>query len=81
VRKNDAHAGQLVLGIGGCVLVGVVSLISVLLRRLENRYDRAHAERYEGRTLILFVFGISITFVGVLLELSRTFMRSPVGGE
>lgn len=56
-----------------CILTGIFCLIIVLLRALRMNYPRDKAESYYGRTLFYFIFGISISFVGVMIEMVSSF--------
>lgn len=60
--------------IGICVLLGVISLIITLARILNLQYPRENAESYYQKTFYLFVFGVSISFVGVMIDMFSNFM-------
>lgn len=60
--------------IGICILTGIISLIIVLSRVLKMKYPKDNAEKYYQKTLCLFLFGVSISFAGVLIEMFANFM-------
>ncbi|MGL4859952.1 MAG: hypothetical protein ACRC5A_09500 [Enterobacteriaceae bacterium] len=59
--------------IGCCVFIGTVCMIFVLFRILSIRHTR-DALRYYKNTLYLFIFGISIAFMGFFADMFLTFM-------
>ncbi len=61
--------------IGGCILVGVTLLIIALFNALKMNYPREKADRYYQKTLKLFIFGVSISFLGVLIDMFSNFMQ------
>lgn len=73
--RSDSHLSDfLAYVVGGCILFGTTCLIVVLGRVLRMDYPRAHAEAYYNRTLKLFIWGVSIAFVGVLIDMFGNFM-------
>jgi tellurite resistance protein TehA-like permease len=60
--------------IGICILTGIICLIVTLARILKMNYPREVAEKYYQKTISLFIFGVSISFVGVLLDMFTNFM-------
>lgn len=60
--------------IGICILTGIISLIVVLSRILKMNYPKEQAEGYYQKTLNYFLFGVSISFVGVLIDMFTNFM-------
>jgi len=57
-----------------CILLGIICLIIVLSRILNAQYPRQAAEKYYQTTLHYFIFGVSISFVGVMLDMIGNFM-------
>ncbi len=57
-----------------CILVGIGCLIIVLSRILRMDYPRDRSENYYNRTLRYFIFGVSIAFVGVLIDMFGSFL-------
>lgn len=60
--------------IGICILTGIISLIVVLSRVLKMDYPTEKAETYYQKTLWLFIFGVSISFMGVMIDMFINFM-------
>lgn len=59
---------------GLCILTGIICLILVLSRILKMNYPKEQAELYYKKTLRFFIFGVSISFVGVMIDLFVHFM-------
>lgn len=60
--------------IGVSILLGIVCLIVVLSRVLKMNYPKEKAEKYYQKTLTIFLFGLSISFFGVMIDLFASFM-------
>ena len=60
--------------IGICILTGIICLIATLARVLKMNYPKESAEKYYQNTLSLFIFGGSISFLGVLIDMFTNFM-------
>ncbi|MBL7885376.1 MAG: hypothetical protein JNJ52_01395 [Flavobacterium sp.] len=60
--------------IGVCILIGISCLIIVLARILKMNYPNQMAEKYYQKTLALFILGVSISFLGVLIDMFTNFM-------
>jgi uncharacterized membrane protein len=60
--------------IGFCILTGIVCLIRALKLVLTMNYPKEHAEKYYNKTLTLFISGVSIAFIGVLIDMFANFM-------
>ncbi|HAQ37065.1 MAG TPA: hypothetical protein DEP28_08620 [Bacteroidetes bacterium] len=60
--------------IGICILTGIICLIIVLSRVLKMKYPKEQAENYYQKTLHYFLFGVSISFVGVMVDMFANFM-------
>lgn len=74
VKNENALPAFLDYLVGFCVLVGIICLIVVLKRILQMNYPKEKAEKYYQKTLNYFIFGVSISFVGVLIDLFANFM-------
>lgn len=73
--KSDSPLSDIVAHIiGFCILTGIVCLIIVLSRVLKMNYKKEKAEEYYQRTLNYFLFGVSISFVGVMVDMFANFM-------
>lgn len=73
--KTDSDLSDLIsYVIGICILVGIICLIIVLGRVLNMKYPKEMAEKYYQKTLNLFLFGISISFIGVMIDMFANFM-------
>lgn len=75
VRSDVEHIGfewQMYL-IGGCVFIGSACMIWVLFRILSVRKNSEPLASYRS-TLRLFIFGITIAFLGVFSDMIMTFM-------
>lgn len=71
--KTDTRSSFSAYIIGICILTGVVCLIIVLSRVLRMRYPKDKAENYYSKTLNYFIFGVSISFVGVMIKMVEHF--------
>lgn len=60
--------------IGICILIGIICLIIVLSRVLNMNYPKEKADKYYQKTLNYFLFGVSISFVGVMIDMFINFM-------
>ena len=60
--------------IGVTILTGIICLIVVLYRVLRMKYARENAEAVYQKTLYLFIFGVSISFLGVMTDMFANFM-------
>lgn len=60
--------------IGFCVLTGIVCLIIVLKLVLTMNYPREMADKYYKKILNLFILGVSIAFIGVIIDMFANFM-------
>jgi hypothetical protein len=73
--KIDSVLSDVVASIiGVCILFGIISLIIVLARILKMNYPKDKAEEYYQTTLTIFLFGVSISFFGVMIDLFSSFM-------
>jgi hypothetical protein len=73
--KSDSPLSEIIAYfIGVCILVGIIFLIIVLSRVLKMKYPKEDAELYYEKTLNYFLFGISISFVGVMIDMFVNFM-------
>lgn len=57
-----------------CFIVGVVCLIVVLKLILAMDYPKENTEKYYQKILNLFIIGVSIAFLGVLIDMFSNFM-------
>ena len=60
--------------IGISLLAGIICLIIVLSRALNMKYPRENGEMYYQKTLNYFLFGVSISFFGVMIDMFANFM-------
>lgn len=73
--KQDTPLGDgLAYLIGIFLLTGTVCLIVALSRILKMNYPRDKAEQYYQKTLLLFVIGICLAFIGVFVDMFIHFM-------
>lgn len=73
--KTDTPLGDgLAYFVAFCVLAGAGCLIAALYRILRMSYPRDRAERYYNRTLLLFILGIAVAFLGVFIDMSAHFI-------
>ena len=75
VKSDTPLRESLACVVALCVLVGIVNLILVLQRVLRMDYPRDTAEQYYSRTLTLFITGVSLAFIGVLIDMFSNFMQ------
>lgn len=73
VKTDSSISVFLAYTIFACILTGIFCLIIVLLRALKMNYPKDKAESYYGRTLFYFIFGVSISFLGVMIEMVSSF--------
>ncbi len=71
--ETDTQNNSTAYIVGICVLIGIVCLIIVLSRVLRMRYPKDRAEEYYNKTLHYFIFGVSISFVGVMIKMVGNF--------
>ena len=74
VKSDSPLTDGLAYFAAACLVAGTISLIFVLYRILRMDYPRDRAEQYYSRTLVLFLAGVSIAFVGVFVDLTISFM-------
>lgn len=74
VKADMAIGDAMAYIVGGSVLIGIVLLILVLYRVLRMDYPKEQAESYYARTLTLFIIGVSLSFVGALIDMFGHFM-------
>lgn len=73
--KSDSDLSDFIAYfIGICILTGIICLIFVLSRILKMSYPKEKAETYYQKTLNYFLFGVSISFVGVMIDMFANFM-------
>jgi len=73
--KNDNNLSDLFSYIVGiCILIGIICLIIVLSRILQMNYPKDKAEAYYQKTLNYFLAGLSISFIGVMIDVFASFM-------
>ncbi len=75
VKSGSTISGILDYIIGICILVGIIFLIIVLSRVLQMQYPKEKAEQYYQRTLNFFIFGVSISFIGVMIDMFTNFVE------
>lgn len=61
-------------GVGMCILSGIVALIITLYRILKMDYPRETANLYYQKTLRIFIVGVSMAFIGALMDMFSHFM-------
>lgn len=74
VKSDSDLSDSIAYIIGICILTGIICLIIVLSRVLKMKYSNESAESYYQKTLNYFLFGISISFVGVMIDMFTNFM-------
>jgi nitrogen fixation-related uncharacterized protein len=74
VKSDSQLSENIAYIIGICVFIGIICLIIVLGRVLNMQYPREKAEAYYQTTLKYFLFGVSIAFVGVMMDMFLNFM-------
>ena len=56
------------------LLIGTINLIIVLYRMLKVHQGEERGNNYYARTLLLFIVGICIMFMGVFIDMFSNFM-------
>lgn len=74
VRGSISVSDKQAYFIGCCVFTGTVCLIFVLFRTLNMCSEKQDILVYYKRTLYLFIFGISVAFLGFFADMLLTFM-------
>lgn len=74
VKTDSSTSDRLAYLIGICILIGIICLIFALSRILNLKYPREKAEEYYQKTMYLFLFGVSISFIGVMIDMFTNFM-------
>ena len=75
--KSESSVGDgLAYAIGALILVGLGCLIVVLTRALRMGIAPEQAAHHYNKTLIVFVFGVTCSVAGVLLDLASNFFDS-----
>ena len=74
VKSENAISDEIAYLIMICIIIGIIYLIRVLGRVLKMKYPKDDAEKYYQTTLNYFIFGVSISFVGVLVDMFTNFM-------
>ncbi len=74
VRTESKMSDVLAYFIGFSILVGIICLIFVLYRILRMQYPREQVINYYQNTLYLFIFGVSVSFAGVMIDMFTNFM-------
>ena len=77
VKSDTALSDNGAYFVGLCLLYGTISLIVVLYRMLNIRRYDATGEQYYHRTLLLFIIGLSVMFLGVFVDMFVNFMDVP----
>jgi len=73
--KTESTLNEIIAySIGISLLVGIICLIIVLSRALNMRYPKENGEKYYQKTLNYFLFGVSISFIGVMIDMFANFM-------
>ncbi len=73
--KSESTIGDFLAYIVGiCILTGIIFLIIALSRILKMKYPKENAENYYQKTLNFFLFGVSISFIGVMIDMFANFM-------
>lgn len=74
VKTDSSLSDRASYIIGICILIGIICLIIVLSRILKLKYPRENAEEYYQKTLNFFILGVSISFIGVMIDMFINFM-------
>lgn len=74
VKTESTMTDVVAYSVGICILIGIICLIIVLNRVLKMKYPKEKAETYYHRTLQYFIFGVSISFLGVMIDMFTQFM-------
>lgn len=73
--KTESNLSEILAYIIGInLLIGILCLIIVLSRALNMNYPKERAQKYYQKTLNYFLFGVSISFVGVMIDMFANFM-------
>ncbi len=64
---------DIVIGIG--LLTSVVLQIVALFRILNNNYSKDKVGQYYQKTLRLFIFGLSLAFLGIIVSIIQTILN------
>jgi uncharacterized membrane protein len=73
--SSKSRFNQLFIGIS--VITCITLLLVVLYRILDIHYPKETAEAYYHKTLLLFIFAISIPFAGIILVILKNFILNP----
>lgn len=74
VKSESALSDLASYIIGFCILTGIVCLILVMKFVLTMNYPKNNAEKYYTKILNLFISGVSIAFIGVMIDMFVNFM-------
>lgn len=74
VKSDSQMSTLLAYAITLCIVAGVICLILALNRVLRMDYKREQAEKYYNLTLTYFIFGVSVSFIGVFLDMCSSFL-------
>lgn len=74
VKTDNGFSDVVAYLIAICILLGIICLIIVLGRVLRMKYPRENAENYYQATLNYFLMGVSISFIGELIDMFASFM-------
>ena len=74
VKTENQLSDLVAYSIGISVLIGIICLIIVLKRILQMNYPKDKSIQYYQKTLTIFIFGVSISFFGVIIEMFTNFM-------
>lgn len=75
VKSESILSDFIAYMIGICILTGIICLILVLKLVLTMNYPKVNAEKHYRKILNLFIFGVSIAFIGVLIDMFTNFMN------
>lgn len=67
---SETSISDYIVSIG--LLLSIILLIISLYRILNNNFPKANAAKYYTKTLMLFISGISIAFLGVIIAIFQT---------
>lgn len=74
VKADSLLSDGMAYFVGGCVLAGIVCLITVLYRVLRITYPKDHVAQYYIITLRYFIVGVSLAFFGAIVDMFANFM-------
>lgn len=74
VKSESTLSDSISYIIAICILIGIICLIVVLSRILKMKYSKENAEEFYQKTLNFFLFGVSISFAGVIIDMFANFM-------